>query len=107
MERDVGILVETMALFVRFWLTITPPLPDSAQDAARARAGSATRRLSQALGRRLARGDRIVRRCRANRPREQPKPASVGDNTKTGIEPSARPPISGISSPRYDDPYGC
>ena len=25
-ERDLGVTAETVALFVRFWLTITPPL---------------------------------------------------------------------------------
>lgn len=29
-ERDLGITAETLALFVRFWLTITPPLPADA-----------------------------------------------------------------------------
>src|SRR5271166_3255877 len=30
LERNVGISTETLALFVRFWLTITPPLPGRA-----------------------------------------------------------------------------
>ena len=47
LERDVGISVETLAVFVRFWLTTTPPLPDTAQAAARAKAGSDTRASSQ------------------------------------------------------------
>jgi len=34
LERNVGILTETLALFIRFWLTITPPLPSDAQAAA-------------------------------------------------------------------------
>jgi hypothetical protein len=29
-----GLPAETLALFVRFWLTITPPLPNDAQAAA-------------------------------------------------------------------------
>jgi hypothetical protein len=33
-ERDLAIAIETMALFVRFWLAVTPPLPESAQAAA-------------------------------------------------------------------------
>jgi hypothetical protein len=28
LERDVGLTAETLALFVRFWLTITPPLAE-------------------------------------------------------------------------------
>ncbi len=39
-EPDVGISVETMALFVRFWLTTTPQLPEPAARAARAQAGA-------------------------------------------------------------------
>jgi hypothetical protein len=34
LERNVGISTEALALFVRFWLTITPPLPNDAQAAA-------------------------------------------------------------------------
>jgi hypothetical protein len=37
-KRDVGIAVETLALFIRFWLTTTPPLPEPAAQAARAKA---------------------------------------------------------------------
>jgi len=37
LERDLTISVEALALFIRFWLTITPPLPDSAQSAALAK----------------------------------------------------------------------
>lgn len=35
-ERDVEISNETIALFVQFWLTTTPPLPKNEMDAARA-----------------------------------------------------------------------
>src|SRR5579859_7887531 len=38
LERDVGIAVETLALFIRFWLTTTPALPEPAAKAARAQA---------------------------------------------------------------------
>lgn len=40
LERHVGIAVETLALFIRFWLTTTPALPEPAAEAARAQAGS-------------------------------------------------------------------
>lgn len=35
LDEDLAVLGETVALFVHFWLTITPPLPDSAQASAR------------------------------------------------------------------------
>jgi predicted transcriptional regulator len=42
MERDLWIAAEALALFIRFWLTITPPLPESAQAAAQAKGVSAS-----------------------------------------------------------------
>ena len=35
-DRDLGITAETLALYIRYYLTITPPLPLPDQDAARA-----------------------------------------------------------------------
>jgi hypothetical protein len=59
LERDTGIAVETMALFIRFWLSSTPPLPDSSQAAARAKAGERYDGFLDALGRRLAKGPKL------------------------------------------------
>lgn len=59
MERDVGIAVETLAVFVRFWLTNNPPLPEPAQAAARAKAGERYDAFVTALGRRLAKGPKL------------------------------------------------
>src|SRR5215831_13109002 len=61
MDEDLAILGETVSLFIRFWLTITPPLPDSAQASARAKGLERFEGFVQALGRRLARGDRFIR----------------------------------------------
>lgn len=58
-ERDLGISVETMALFVRFWLTTNPPLPEPEQSAARAQAGKRYDAFVAALGRRLAKGPKL------------------------------------------------
>jgi predicted transcriptional regulator len=59
LERDLGIAVETLAVFVRFWLTTSPPLPESTQAAARAQAGERYDAFVAALGRRLARGPKL------------------------------------------------
>jgi predicted transcriptional regulator len=59
MERDLGIAVETLAVFVRFWLTTNPPLPEPAQAAARAKAGERYDAFVTALGRRLAKGPKL------------------------------------------------
>lgn len=58
-ERDVGINVETMAVFVRFWLTTTPALPEPAAQAARAMSGKRYEAFITALGRRLAQGPKL------------------------------------------------
>jgi predicted transcriptional regulator len=59
LERDVGISVETLALFVRFWLTTTPPLPEPAAQAARAMASARYDSFVAALGRRLGQGPKL------------------------------------------------
>lgn len=56
LERHVAISNETLALFVRFWLTATPPLPDTAQAAAQAKGRERFEGFVEALGRRLAKG---------------------------------------------------
>jgi hypothetical protein len=59
MERDLGIAVETLAIFVRFWLSTTPALPEPAAQAARAKAGERYEAFVTALGRRLANGPKL------------------------------------------------
>lgn len=59
MERDIGIAVETLAVFVRFWVTTTPALPEPAAQAARAKANERYEAFITALGRRLAKGPKL------------------------------------------------
>ena len=59
LERDIGISVETLAIFVRFWLATTPALPEPAAQAARAKAGERYEAFITALGRRLAKGPKL------------------------------------------------
>lgn len=58
-ERDVGIAVESLAVFIRFWLATTPALPEPAAQAARAKAGERYDAFVTALGRRLAQGPKL------------------------------------------------
>ena len=60
-ERDVGIAVETLALFVRFWLIATPALPEQTQAAARAKGAERYHAFIEALGRRLSKGPTFLR----------------------------------------------
>ena len=59
LERDIGIANEAFAIFIRSWLTSTPPLPEAAQASARAQGGQRYDRFLEALGRRLARGPKL------------------------------------------------
>ncbi|GAN97944.1 plasmid transfer factor, TraG protein [Komagataeibacter europaeus NBRC 3261] len=59
LERDTGITVETLAQFIRFWMIMTPALPESSAAAARAQAAERYEGFIEALGRRLATGRRL------------------------------------------------
>lgn len=59
LERDVGIAIETLAVFIRFWLATTPALPEPAAQAARAQASDRYETFVAALGRRLAKGPKL------------------------------------------------
>jgi hypothetical protein len=60
LERHIFISNEALALFVRFWLTVTPPLPDTAQPAAQAKGRERYEGFVEALGRRLAKGQSLA-----------------------------------------------
>ena len=60
LERYVTISNEAVTLFVRFWLTVTPPLPDTAQPAAEAKGRERYTAFVEALGRRLAKGQSLA-----------------------------------------------
>ncbi len=61
LDEDLAILGETLSMFIRFWLTITPPLPESARASARAKGMERFDGFMQTLGRRLASGDRFLK----------------------------------------------
>ena len=61
LDEDLAVLGETVSLFVNIWLASTPPLPESAQAAARAKGAERFDRFLQSLGRRLATCDRFLK----------------------------------------------
>ena len=61
MERHISITNEALALFVRFWLTTTPALPDTAQAAARTKGKERYEGYIEALVRRLAKGHTLAK----------------------------------------------
>lgn len=78
-ERDVGIATETLALFIRIWLTSTPALPESAQAEARAKGLQRYDGFVDALGRRLSKGPRL----RQEIPDDVPA-SSAADDSSSG-----------------------
>ena len=59
-ERHVTISNEALAVFVRFWLTSTPPLPDTALAAAQTKGRERYQGFVETLIRRLARGRKLA-----------------------------------------------
>ena len=61
LERNDGVTLETIALFIRFWLTSTPSLPENSSPAARAKGAERYDRFVGALGRRLSSGSTLLK----------------------------------------------
>lgn len=61
LERNQTITTEALALFVRFWLTTTPPLPDTNREAAQAKGRERYEGFVETLGRRLAKGNTLTK----------------------------------------------
>ena len=59
LEWHVDLSNETLALFIRFWLTTTVPLPDTAMKAAQAMGKERWERFVESLGRRMDTGPRL------------------------------------------------
>jgi hypothetical protein len=59
-DRDLSITAETVALFVRYYLTVTPPLPSDDQEAARALGRERFEIFVAQIGKRVASGGRLV-----------------------------------------------
>ena len=61
LERDQGILIETVALYVRYFLTVSIPVPESQQDAARAQGRARYVQFVEQLARHIQRGRSLVK----------------------------------------------
>jgi DNA-binding transcriptional MocR family regulator len=79
-ERDLGITAETLALFVRFWLSVTPPLTGEAQAAAQAKGRERYDGFIETLGRRLQKGQSFLREIPDDIAGDDQPPASSDDH---------------------------
>jgi hypothetical protein len=82
LERDVAIGTETLALFVRFWLTVAPSLPADAQASAQAKGRERYENFVETLGRRLAKGQTLLREI----------PEEVGRSADTSVAQTGAAP---------------
>jgi len=61
LERDQAILIETVALYVRYFLTVSLPVPEGQQEAARAQGRARYAQFIEQLARHIQRGRSLVR----------------------------------------------
>ena len=83
LERDQNILIETLALYVRYYLTVSIAVPETQQDAARAQGRARYAQFIEQLGRHLQRGRSLVREVNEEleprAPMPEPVPATGGE----------------------------
>ncbi|MFZ1445806.1 MAG: CopG family transcriptional regulator [Candidatus Dechloromonas phosphoritropha] len=61
LERNQNILIETLALYVRYFLTVSTPIPEAHQKAARAQGRARFEQFVEQLGRHLLRGRSLAK----------------------------------------------
>lgn len=83
LERDQNILIETVALYVRYYLTVVTPVPEAHQDAARAQGRLRFSQFVEQLGRRLQKGRRLL---------DDVQTGSFADNTGSEADPGRGEP---------------
>ena len=81
LERDIGISVETVALFIRFWLMATPLLSEQTQASARAKGTERYEGFMQALGQRLAKGPSFIQEVSFDIPSPGFSTSEIGEDS--------------------------
>lgn len=89
LERDQNVLIETMALYVRYFLTISIPVPEGHQDAARAQGRARYAQFIEQLARHLQRGRSLVREVHEDLGAADPAEASASAEVASFAPPTA------------------
>lgn len=76
LDDNLRILSDALLLYVRFWLTVTPPMPESEQVAARKTGAERYEAFVEALGRRIAKGQNFLHEVNSAVERSQATPSS-------------------------------
>jgi hypothetical protein len=77
LERNLGITIETLALFIRIWLSVTPPMPaGEARAAAQLKGTQRFQEFVEMLGRRLQKGQSLLQEVLEDvEPKPEPGPS--------------------------------
>jgi predicted DNA-binding protein len=103
LRRDTVIIAEMLSLFVRYFLTITPPLGEREQQPARALGKERFQVFVAQIGRRLASDRRLVSEVLESIASHSPDLlAAIGDD----VPPKVRPAGAGDATPATPRPNG-
>jgi hypothetical protein len=91
LDEDVAILGETLSLFIRFWMMVTPPLADPPRGSAKAQGTERFENFVQSLGRRLASGDRFLKELSRDMPGQYAVDQGAGESADAGHAPLKNP----------------
>jgi hypothetical protein len=84
LERDQGILIETVALYVRYFLTVSLPVPEGHQDAARAQGRARYTQFIEQLARHIQRGRSLIREVHEEVAPDDPASQATASEHKEG-----------------------
>jgi hypothetical protein len=88
LERDQNVLIETTALYVRYFLTVSIPVPEGQQEAARAQGRARYTQFIEQLARHIQRGRSLVLEVHEDiGPAEAAEPMQAGAQVGSGTDP--------------------
>lgn len=90
-ERDQAILIETLALYVRYYLTVSIPVPEGHQDAARAQGRARYAQFIEQLARHIQRGRSLVREIHEEIEPEATEPSVAPDQPSQAVHTKQEP----------------
>ncbi len=99
-QRDTAVVSETLALFVRYFLTITPPLPKSEQEPARLLGRERFEMFVAQIGRRLASDQRLVSEVLESIAENNPDLFATAEMAETKAPVTSAP--DGAADPKQD-----
>ncbi len=88
LARDQMILIETLALFIRVYLSASAPIPEGHEDAARAQGKARFEQFITQLGRDLQRGSSFVKHLERDVRPDGPSTPSVRETSSQGSQTS-------------------